>query len=47
MVEEDKVVNKTLMDFALSFTGMVQSKGNFAWFMAKVFCKTILGLLKG
>ena len=37
MVEEDKVVNKTFMDFALSFTGMVQSKGNFAWFMAKVF----------
>ena len=51
MVEEEKVVNKTLMGFVLRSAkvspGWFQSKGNLARFTAKVFRKTILGLLKG
>ena len=51
MVEEEKVVNKTFMGFVLRSTnvslGWFQSKENLAWFPAKVFRKTIFGLLKG
>ena len=51
MVEEEKAINKIFMGFVLRSTnvspGWFQSKENLAWFPAKVFRKTILGLLKG
>ena len=51
MVEEEKAINKIFMGFVLRSTnvspGWFQSKENLAWFPAKVFRKTILGLLNG
>ena len=51
MVEEEKVVNKTIMGFVLRSTNVspewFQSKENLAWFTAKVLRKTIFSLLKG
>ena len=51
MDEEKKVVNKTFMGFVSQSSkvspGWFWPKGKHVWFMAKVFCKTILGLLKG
>ena len=48
MVEEEKIVNKTFMGFALSFTGMASVQRKPCMVYSKGFSrKTILGLPKG